>query len=54
MDAWSLLLASSLQTLRQLAGATEREFLQVGNQMQGVYQKASRLSETSHCLVKVA
>ena len=54
MSAWSSLLSSSLHTLRQLAGTTEREFLQIGSQMQGIYQQALRLSQTSHQLVEVA
>ena len=54
MSAWSSLLSSSLHTLRQLAGTTEREFLQIGTQMQGIYQQALRLSQTSHQLVEVA
>ncbi len=53
-SAWSSLLSSSLHILRQLAGATEREFLQIGTQMQGIYQHASKLSETAHQLVEVA
>ena len=54
LNAWEHLLLSSLGTLRQLAGATEREFLQIGNQMQGVYQKATAISETARHLVDVA
>ena len=54
ISTWSSLLSSSLHTLRQLAGTTEREFLQIGSQMQGIYQQALRLSQTSHQLVEVA
>ncbi|MDR3629923.1 MAG: hypothetical protein P4L42_06260 [Desulfocapsaceae bacterium] len=53
-NLWASLLSSSLQTLRQLAGTTEREFLQIGTQMQGIYQKALKLSDTAHRLVEVA
>ena len=54
MSAWSSLLSSTLHILRQLAGTTEREFLQIGSQMQGIYQQALRLAQTSHQLVEVA
>ncbi len=54
ISAWSSLLSSSLQPLRQLAGTTEREFLQIGSQMQGIYQQALLLSQTAHQLVEVA
>ena len=51
---WSPLLSSSLRTLRQLAGATEREFLQIGTQMQGIYQRSTVLSQTAHQLAESA
>ena len=54
LDAWSSILSSSLATLRRLAGSTEHDFLQIGSQMQGIYQLSNTLSETAHRLVEVA
>ena len=54
INAWSSLLSSSLHALRQMAGTTESEFLQIGSQMQGIHQQAYGLSQTSHQLVEVA
>jgi methyl-accepting chemotaxis protein len=54
IPVWSTLLSSSLRTLRQLAGATEREFLQIGTQMQGIYQRSTVLSQTAHQLAEAA
>ena len=52
--AWSSFLSSSLEVLRRLAGATEHEFLQIGAQIQGIYQNAIQLSQTAHDLVENA
>jgi len=52
--AWASTLSSSLVTLRRLAGATEREFLQIGTEMQAIYQRAATLSQTAQNLVEVA
>lgn len=54
LNAWVALLSSSLTTLRQLAGSTEHEFLQIGSRMQGIYQHAITLSETAHHLAETA
>jgi methyl-accepting chemotaxis protein len=54
VTAWSPLLSSSLATLRRLAGTTEREFLQIGTRMQGIYQRSLTLSQTAYQLVEVA
>lgn len=54
VDAWRSVLASSLTSLRQLAGATEHDFLQMGSQMQAVYQQAITLSQTAQQLVATA
>jgi len=54
VTAWAATLSSSLVTLRRLAGATEREFLQIGSDMQAIYQRAATLSQTAHDLVEVA
>ena len=54
LATWASTLTSSLVTLRRLAGATENEFLQIGSKMQGVYQRATTLSQTAQNLVEVA
>ena len=54
LDSWAALLSSSLVTLRQLAGATERDFLQIGSRMQEIYQHATTLSQTAHSLAETA
>lgn len=53
-DNWRPLLARSLDILRQLAGATEQDFLRIGNQMQGAYQQTANLSQTARHLVEIA
>jgi len=53
MGVWAPILSSSLATLRQLAGATEHEFLRIGGQMQDIYQRSAALSQTAHRLVEV-
>ncbi len=52
--AWASTVSSSLVTLRELSGATEREFLQIGSEMQNIYLSSSTLSQTAHTLVEVA
>lgn len=54
LGSWATTVSSSLVTLRRLAGATEREFLQIGSDMQAIYQRAATLSQTAHTLVEVA
>ncbi len=54
LKSWSTLLSSSLTILRKLAGATEREFLQIGSQMQGIHQHSITLSQTAHHLAEAA
>jgi len=54
LQVWLPILTSSLKTLRLLAGATEREFLQIGARMQEIYQQAVDLSGTAQQLVEVA
>ena len=53
-DAWSSTISSSLKTLRRLAGATEREFLHIGNEMQGVYHRSATLSQDAQNFVEAA
>ncbi|EKD36543.1 MAG: methyl-accepting chemotaxis sensory transducer, partial [uncultured bacterium] len=52
--SWSSALSSSLATLHRLAGATEQEFLQIGSQLQEIYQHSLALSQTAHQLVETA
>lgn len=54
LATWASTLTSSLVTLRRLAGATEREFLQIGSEMQGVYQRSTALSLDALAFVEVA
>ncbi|MFH0784306.1 MAG: methyl-accepting chemotaxis protein [Pseudomonadota bacterium] len=54
LKVWLPLLTSSLETLRRLAGTTEREFLQIGARMQEIHQQTFDLSGTSQQLVEVA
>lgn len=51
---WPSILAASLTTLRQLAGATEHEFLNIGSRMQEMYQQSLTLVETAQHLVETA
>jgi len=54
LGAWQSMIGSSLAKLRQLAGATENEFLQIGEQMQGVHQRSGEISRMANHLVDVA
>lgn len=53
-DNWHPLLTQSLETLHQLAGSTEQDFLRIGNQMQGAYMQTASLSQTARQLVQIA
>ncbi len=50
----SSVVASAITTLRQLAGSTEHEFLQIGARMQKIYQSSSSLPQTAHHFVDLA
>lgn len=54
LGVWRPLLLSSLESLRHLAGATESEFLQIGEQMQGVYLRSAEISQLANHLVELA
>ena len=54
LNSWVALLSSSLATLRQLAGSTEQDFLQIGSQMQEICQHSITLSQTAHHLAEAA
>jgi len=51
---WQSILVSSLATLHQLSGASENEFLQIGEQMQGIYQRSAEISKQANHLVELA
>ncbi|MFZ5764408.1 MAG: methyl-accepting chemotaxis protein [Thermodesulfobacteriota bacterium] len=52
--AWRPALDSLLATLQQLAGATENEFLQIGEQMQGIYLRSGEITRLADHLVDSA
>ncbi len=54
LGAWQPIILSTLVTLRKLAGTTENEFLQIGEQMQGVYLRSAEISQMANHLVEVA
>jgi hypothetical protein len=54
INSWVAGLSSSLATLRFLAGATELDFLEIGNRMQEMYQQSVTLSETARHLAETA
>lgn len=51
---WQPLLCSSLDTLKQLAGVSEKDFLQIGEQMEMVCARAAEISKEAGLLVEVA
>lgn len=54
LSSWADTISSSLRTLARLAGTTEREFLQIGNRMQAIFQHSAKLSATAQQLAEVA
>lgn len=50
---WRAVLAPALDILRRMAGTTENEFLQIGSEVQGFYQRSSVITSTSNELVEV-
>lgn len=51
--AWRDVLLPAIKTLRQMAGTTEDEFLQIGSAVQGFYQRSSDITLKSNQLVEV-
>jgi methyl-accepting chemotaxis protein len=51
--AWRDLMRPAIETLRQMAGTTEDEFLQIGSEVQGFYQRSSDITRMSNQLVEV-
>ena len=48
---WPKIIAPSLATLREMAGTTEEEFLQIGSQLQGFYLRSAELTSMAGRLV---
>ena len=53
LAAWKDLLFPAIETLRQMAGTTEDEFLQIGSEVQGYYQCSVDIARMSNQLVEV-
>lgn len=54
LGEWQPIILSTLEILRKLAGTTENEFLQIGEQMQGIYLRSAEISKMANHLVEVA
>ncbi|MHB8056842.1 MAG: methyl-accepting chemotaxis protein [Desulfuromonadaceae bacterium] len=50
---WRNVLSPAIDTLRQMAGTTEDEFLQIGSQLQSFYQRSAEISGLANQLVSV-
>lgn len=50
---WRDVLPPAIETLRQMAGTTEDEFLQIGSEVQGFYQRSADITRISNQLVEV-
>lgn len=50
---WQAMLAPAIDTLRKMAGTTEDEFLQIGSEVQGFYQRSVDISMMSDKLIKI-
>ena len=50
---WRDVIVPATETLRQMAGTTENEFLQIGSQLQSFYQRSAEISEMANQLVTV-
>ncbi|MFZ4860206.1 MAG: methyl-accepting chemotaxis protein, partial [Desulfuromonadaceae bacterium] len=53
MCLWKGVLSPSIETLRRMAGTTENEFLQIGSEVQGFYQRSSEITVKSNQLLEV-
>jgi methyl-accepting chemotaxis protein len=51
--AWRAVLSPAIETLRRMAGTTEDEFLQIGSEVQGFYQRSADITLTSKQLLEV-
>jgi len=50
---WRAIIASTIGTLRRMAGTTEDEFLQIGSMLQSFYQRSADISGMANQLVSV-
>ncbi|MDD5286249.1 MAG: methyl-accepting chemotaxis protein [Desulfuromonadaceae bacterium] len=50
---WRDLLSPAIETLQGMAGTTEDEFLQIGSEVQGFYQRSSDITRMSNQLVEL-
>ncbi len=52
LAGWQEIIAPSISTLRDMAGTTEDEFLQIGSQLQGFYLRSEELTSMANRLVE--
>ncbi len=50
---WRNTVSPAIETLRRMAGTTEDEFLQIGSEVQGFYQRSTDITRMSNQLVEV-
>ena len=53
LAVWRDVLTPAIETLRQMAGTTEDEFLQIGSEVQGFYQRSTDVTRMSNQLVEI-
>ena len=53
LAGWNSIIVPAIGTLRQIAGTTEDEFLQIGAQLQSFYQRSADISGMANQLVSV-
>lgn len=53
VTAWRDVLSPAIETLRRMAGTTEDEFLQIGSEVQGFYQRSCDITRLANQLVEV-
>jgi len=53
LSVWRGALYPAIDTLQRMAGTTEDEFLQIGSEVQGFYQRSADITRTSNRLLEV-
>ena len=53
LAVWRDVLCPAMETLRRMAGSTEEEFLQIGSEVHGFYQRSAEITRMSNQLVEV-
>jgi len=53
LSSWRDIIAPAIETLRQMAGTTENEFLQIGSKLQSFYLRSADISAMANHLVAV-